>query len=175
VAQPPLKMSTALPVVRGLPILTYWLPIPIPLPSHLHPIEQIHSLVSFDGCAGCILTIPLFVDWFLVVLQGWWSFGKNWRDLCRIKKRGSVICRRAEQKNTIAEDSIVRVWYTADSISGSPTDRIRNVILRCWLPDVAFGASACLPNQKARLWQLVIVIGSHGCRCLSPGCPWIAE
>jgi hypothetical protein len=61
-------MSTALPVACGLPILAYCLPISIPLTSHLPPIEQIHSLVSFDGCAGCILTIPLFVDWFLVVL-----------------------------------------------------------------------------------------------------------
>jgi hypothetical protein len=62
-------MCTALPAVCGPPILTYWLPIPIPLPSHLPFIEQIHSLLSFDGCAGCILTIPLFVDCFVAVCR----------------------------------------------------------------------------------------------------------
>jgi hypothetical protein len=61
-------MHTALPVVFSLSILAYRLPIAIPLPSHLPPIEQIHSLLSFDGCAGSILTIPLLVDLFLVVL-----------------------------------------------------------------------------------------------------------
>jgi hypothetical protein len=53
-------------------------------------------------------------------------------------------------RGTITENTIVRVWYTAATISGYPTDRIRNVFLLCWLPEVAFGASTFLPNQEAR-------------------------
>jgi hypothetical protein len=45
----------------------------------------------------------------------------------------------------------VRVWYMEPAISGSPMDRIRNVLLHCWFPEVAFEAFAFLPNQEARL------------------------
>lgn len=53
--------------------------------------------------------------------------------------------------NTITENTEVRVWYTAASISGSPTDRIRGELLRSWLLKVAFEAFALLPNQETWL------------------------
>jgi hypothetical protein len=52
--------------------------------------------------------------------------------------------------NTITENTIVRAWYVAASISSYPTDRISNVLLHCCLPEVAFGASTFLPNQEAK-------------------------